>query len=192
MNIIEQKLTESKKYTRYQVQKMMYVIKTLSADISKIIILGIIFRNHLGAFIAAMTLLFLLRSFSGGIHNNTYLGCFMTSLTYLYLSIIVLPPIIIPFSIKIVALTACMVLCEWIGPVTSKYRPPLSQAKIAICKSITTTVIFIFILISNIVPESPYIAIGFWVVILHVLQLIIAKCIVAARKKQKKGDDIKC
>jgi len=187
MNIIEQKLTESKKYTRYQVQKMMYVIKTLSADISKIIILGIIFRNHFGAFIAAMLVMLPLRSFSGGIHNNTYIGCFMTSLTYFTLSIMILPKFIIPFPMQILLLTACMMLCEWIGPVTSKYRPPLSAAKISICKSITTTTIFLFIFIANIIPASSITTVGFWVIILHTLQLIIAKWIVTARKKQEKG-----
>ena len=186
MNFIEQKLTESKKYTRYQVQKMMYVIKTLSADISKVIILGVIFHKYFVLYLAAMIILFPLRSFSGGLHNSTYIGCFLTSLTYFTLSIIILPPITIGFSVKVLLLTACMVLCEWIGPVTSKYRPPLSPAKISICKSITTTSIFIFIFLANIIPSSPYTTVGFWVVILHTLQLSIAKCIVAAKQKKRK------
>ena len=192
MNFIEQKLTESKKYTRYQVQKIMYVIKTLSADISKLIILGILFHNHFLSYIVALTTLFLLRSFSGGIHNNTYIGCFMTSFIYLLLSIIYLPPIAVSFPIKILLLTACMVICEWIGPVISKHRPPLSQAKISVCKSITTTVIFLIVLIVNIIPSSHYAAISFWVVILHALQLIIAKLIVVARQKKTKGGSTEC
>ena len=192
MKYIERRLTESKKYTRYQVQKIMYVIKTLSADISKVILLGIIFHNHFLSYIVAMTVLFPLRSFSGGIHNNTYIGCFLTSLTYFLLSIIVLPQIALSFSIKILLLTACIILCEWIGPVTSKYRPPLSQAKISICKSITATTIFMFILIANIIPSSPYITVGFWVVILHTLQLIIAKLIFVAKQRKMKGERTKC
>ena len=188
MKSIEQRLTDSKKYTRYQVQKIMYVIKTLSADISKVILLGIIFRNHFLSYIVAMTVLFLLRSFSGGIHNNTYIGCFMSTLIYFLLSIIILPKITISFSIKVLLLTACIVLCEWIGPITSKHRPPLSQAKIAICKSITVTNIFLFILIGNIIPNSPYITVGFWVIILHTLQLIVAKLMIAAKSKKKGGN----
>lgn len=192
MNFIEKKLTESKKYTRYQVQKMMYVIKTLSADISKVIILGIIFHKYFTLYLAAMIILFPLRSFSGGLHSSTYIGCFLTSLTYFTLSIIILPPITIGFSAKVLLLTACMVLCEWVGPVTSKYRPPLSPAKKSICKSITTTSIFIFIFLANIFPASPYTTVGFWVVILHALQLIIAKLIVVARQKKKKGGATEC
>lgn len=192
MKFIEQKLTESKKYTRYQVKKIMYVLKTLSADISKVVILGIIFRNHFVSYIAALTALFMLRSFSGGIHNKTYLGCFATSLVYFLLSIMILPQITISFSIRILLLTACMVICEWIGPITSKYRPPLSQAKIALCKSITTTVIFSFILIANIVPSSPNVTVGFWVVILHTLQLVIAKLLVVAKRKKKEGGETEC
>lgn len=156
MKTIEQYLTESNKYTRYQVQKIIYVIKTLSADISKVIIMGIFFHNHFLSYIIAMTVLFLLRSYSGGIHNNTYIGCFITSLTYMFLSIIMLPMVEISFTFKIVLLTACMVICEWIGPVTSKYRPPLSPAKISICKSITTTVIFSFILIANLLRKNKH------------------------------------
>lgn len=190
MKSIEQRLTESRKYTRYQVQKIMYVIKTLSADISKVIILGIIFHKHFLSYIIAMTVLFLLRSFSGGIHNNTYIGCFISTLIYFLLSIIILPQITISFSIKILLLTACIVLCEWIGPITSKHRPPLSQAKIAICKSITVTNIFLFIAIANIIPNSPYITVGFWVVILHTLQLVLAKLLIVT--KMKKGGNTAC
>jgi len=192
MKFIEKKLTESKKYTRYQVQKIMYLIKTLGSDISKIIILGIIFHKHFTAYVVALAVMFLLRTFSGGLHNNTYIGCFMTSFTYFLLSIIVLPNIALSFPIKILLLTACIILCEWIGPVTSKYRPPLSPAKIAICKSITITAIFIFVLIANIIPESPYIDIGFWVIILHTLQLMTAKIIVAVKNKGKKGGTSQC
>lgn len=188
MKSIEQRLTESKKYTRYQVQKILYVIKTLSADISKVIILGMIFHNYFLFYIVAMTVLFLLRSFSGGIHNNTYIGCFMSTLIYFLLSIVILPQITISFSIKILLLTACIVICEWIGPITSKHRPPLSLAKISICKSITVTNIFLIILITNIIPSSPYITTGFWVVILHTLQLIVAKLIIAVKSKKKGGN----
>lgn len=191
MKFIEQKLMESQKYTRYQVQKIIYVLKTLSADISKVVIMGIIFRNNLLSYIVALTALFLLRSFSGGIHNNTYIGCFMTSLAYFLLAIEILPQIPLSFSFKILLLTACMVICEWIGPITSKHRPPLSQSKIAVCKSITTTVIFSFILIANIIPSSPYISVSFWGVILHTLQLSIAKLLSAAKKKEK-GGNIPC
>ena len=89
MKFIEKRLTDSKKYTRFQVQKIMYLIKTLSADTSKVILLGIIFHNHFLTYIVAMTILFLLRSFSGGIHNNTYMGCFMSTLIYFLLSIMI-------------------------------------------------------------------------------------------------------
>ena len=187
MKYIEQRLTDSNKYTRYEVKKIMYVIKTFSADTSKILILGIIFHKHIVAYLVALTVLFLLRSFSGGIHNNTYWGCFLTSFTYFLLSIIILPQIAVSFPLKVLLMTACIILCEWIGPVTSKYRPPLSPAKISVCKSITISTIFAFIVITNIIPESPYTSIGFWVIILHTLQLMLAKLIVVVKQKKKEN-----
>lgn len=183
MKTLEQRLTECNKYTRYQVKKIVYVVKTLSSDISKLLLMGIFFHKQLPAYIVALTFLFLLRSYSGGLHFNTYLGCFLTSLTYFILSILVLPTIQIDFVQKIILLTTCMIICDRIGPITSKHRPPLSQPKILICRNITVCIIFLCIIIQYVIPGNPYINIGFWVVILHTLQLFAAKLINYVKKQ---------
>lgn len=179
MKSLELYLQGLKKYSNYQIKQIIYLFKTISSDISKVIILGFIFWNHLYPYLAALTLLFLLRSFSGGMHFDTYLGCLATTAGYFILSIIVLPPIYIPLTAKILLLVVCMIICDRLGPITSKYRPPLSSPKIILCRNITLSLIFLFIVLLYIIPDSPYMTVGFWVIILHSLQLAFAKLVSA-------------
>ena len=185
MKHLEEKLRLKNKYTEYQIQQIMYLVKTISSELSKIIIMAFLFRNHIPVYIFALFALFFLRSFGGGIHFNTYIGCLITTVSYFVLAILVLPSLEVPFYIKFLALNVCMILCSRIPPATSKYRPPLSQPKIIICQNITTTFVFCFTILLYIFPESHYITVGFWVIILHLLQLIVAKLLVKLKRRER-------
>lgn len=184
MKFIEKKLQAQGKYTNYQIKQIIFLTKSISADISKVIILSILFYNHLTEYLIALTVLFVYRTYSGGLHFNTYLGCLIATGSYFYLAIIVLPLIHIPFLIKFLLLNTCMVIFSKLTPVTSKYRPPLSSTKIILCQNITTTITFLYIIILYIMPENPYITIGFWIIILHLLQLIFAKFLATINKRK--------
>lgn len=186
MKYLENRLRETKKYTNYQIQQILYLTKTLSADISKTIVLSIMFSKHFDQFFIAMILLFLLRSYSGGMHFHTYLGCLIATIIYFFMALYILPPIEVNFAVKVLCLTFCMLLCDRVGPVISKYRPPLSLPKILLCRNITVCLIFLFIIILYVIPEHPYITIGFWVIILHSCQLLAAKLLVYLNESKER------
>lgn len=190
MKYLEQQLRKKNKYTNYQVKQIIYLVKAISSELSKIIIMAVLFKNHIPAYFAALTILFFLRSFSGGLHFNTYAGCLIATITYFFLAIMVLPSFTVPFAIKFSMLIVCMIMFSRLTPVTSKYRPPLSQPKIIICQNITTTFTFLFTIILYIIPDNPYVTVGFWIIILHLLQLLTSKLLLVI--KRKKGGTSSC
>lgn len=187
MKLLENKLRTTGKYTNYQIQQIIYLVKTFSSDISKSVLLAILFRNHLDLFALVMVMLFLLRSYSGGMHFHTYMGCLIATTCYFSLAILILPQISVPFAYKVLFLIVCMILCDRVGPVTSEYRPPLSPERITHFRNITITLLFLFILILYVIPEHPYSNVGFWVIILHSLQLVAAKLLAQKKISSKEG-----
>ena len=69
-------------------------------------------------------------------------------------------------------------LCNYyVGPVTSAVHLPLKNGVVKRVKIQAFLFIFFFIVLTYIVPENPYITVGFWVIILHTLQLVVARII---------------
>ena len=58
---------------------------------------------------------------------------------------------------------------------------PLSDRLVKRVKVQAFLIIFIYLTLTYIVPENPYITVGFWVIILHTMQLVTARIL-------KKGD----
>ena len=184
MQSLKQLLKEKYQLTNYQIAQLDFLRKTFFSESSKVFIMGIIFYKNLPLYLFALFIMSILRCSTGGIHFYTYAGCFITSLLFLWLCIKLLPYIFIPLNFRITALLICMFICYCIGPVASKYRPPFSKNFIKKCKIIISVFILFYTLILYIMPESQYLIVGFWIVILHTLQLLIAKII-------KKGGIVK-
>lgn len=176
-------MEQAKKYLKntyelsnYQIAQIAFLFKTIFSEVSKILIMGFLFHEQLPLYIFALFVMIFLRSFMGGIHFYTYLKCLLGSALYLGLSIYVLPHISIALYLQIILLLLSILICNHIGPVTSKYRPDSCKRHFARCKRLATVFIFLYTLILCIMPENnPYLCVGFWVIMLHSLQLIIAK-----------------
>ena len=181
MKTIEQHLKEKYHLSSYQIAQLAFLGKTLFSETSKMLIMGIIFQKYLLLYVFALFIMIILRCSTGGLHFYTYLGCLLTSIIYIWLAIILLPKILIPLNLKIVLLLICILVCYHIGPIPSKYRPPFSDDFIKRCKKTISYFIFLYTLILYIMPKSTYLTVGFWIIILHSLQLIAAKYI---RKEQ--------
>lgn len=166
-----------KKYnlSGYQIAQIIFLFKTLGSELSKIVIMGLLFFNHISHYFFALFIMLFLRCTTGGLHFYTYLGCLLTSIFYLGMAIYVLPHFILPQYIQLLLLLLCILLCNYIGPITSKYRPKECESRFNKFKKIITMFIFIYALILYIIPENTYISVGFWVIILHSLQLLLAK-----------------
>lgn len=159
----------------YQIAQLIFLGKTLASEISKIIIIAIIFHHQLDLFLFALVILLILRCSTGGIHFYTYTKCLAGSILYFWLAMILLPQLPLSHTLKILFSVLCALICYGVGPVPSRYRPPYTNKFIKQCKSIITTFLLLYTFILYIMPESQYIIVGFWIIILHSLQLLAAK-----------------
>ena len=170
--------------SNYQIAQIAFLFKTIISELSKILIMGILFHEKLSFYLFALFIMIIVRSAMGGLHFYTYISCLATSMLYLGLCLYILPGITLVKYLQLALLLACIIICNKIGPITSKYRPDSCRQYFERCIKFITIFILIYALILYIMPENQYLSIGFWVIILHSLQLIAAKI-------RKKGEHIK-
>ena len=169
--------------SNYQVAQLTFVFKSTSSELSKMLIMGILFHNYLKLYAFLLLIMCFIRTFSGGIHFYTYKMCLMASTIYIGSIITFLSKIILPIYVRLFLLTLCIVVCYLIGPVLSNYRTYFPKKQLYFCRNVTCLIIFIYTIIMYIIPENPYFAAGFWMIILHSLQLFVAKI-------RKKGENV--
>ncbi len=184
MKSIEKHIKDTYHLSNYQIAQLAFLVKTLGSELSKLLIMGIFFHNRLTLYIFALLVMLCLRCSTGGLHFYTYTGCLIASTLYLGLALFPLPYIKLRRWIQISLLLGCIITSYIIGPITSKYRPVSSIEHNKHRRNIACFFIFIYTLILYIIPENTYLTVGFWIIILHSLQLLVAKI-------QKKGDSIK-
>ena len=72
---IKQFLKERYNLSNYQIAQIAFFFKNIFSELSKMLIMGILFHRHLKMYFFLLFLMCLLRSFSGGIHFYTYKNC---------------------------------------------------------------------------------------------------------------------
>jgi len=175
MDLIRNYLKQNYHLSSYQIAQIIFLFKTLSSELSKIVIMGILFHNCLGHYIFALFIMLCLRSITGGLHFYTYIGCLFTSILYLWSVLFPLSAINLTQYVKLTLLLVCILSCYMCGPIVSKYRSDFSEHYCKTSKKIVVSFIFFYTLLMYIIPENSFINTGFWVIILHSLQLIAAK-----------------
>lgn len=173
--MIKKYLREKHHLSNYEIAQIEFLFKTVSSELSKMIIMGILFHKYLGLYLFALCVMLYLRSTTGGVHFYTYIGCLTASILYIGLAAILLRNIVLPVYLQLISLFLCILTCYWVGPMVSKYRQEPPPQKFRQCRNITCTGIFIYALITYIIPENQFITVGFWIIILHSLQLLTAK-----------------
>lgn len=159
----------------YQADQVFFVCKTLGSEFSKLLIMGILFQNRLSYYFFSLLVMLVLRCLIGGLHFYNYWACLVSSILYLLCAIYVLPNINIPSHLQLIALSACIGVCYLIGPIASKYRPNACRKNFKRNANLACKFIFFYALLLYIIPENNYSIVGFWVIILHSLQLLAAK-----------------
>lgn len=184
MKLIKKHIKDTYHLSNYQIAQLAFLVKTLGSELSKLLIMGILFHNRLSLYIFALLVMFWLRCSTGGLHFYTYTGCLIASTLYLGLALVSLPYIKLRRSIQILLLLGCIIICYIIGPITSKYRPTPTLKYLHKWRMTACIFIFFYTLVMYIMPENNYLTVGFWIIILHSLQLFAAKI-------QMKGERIK-
>lgn len=157
----------------YQIRQLKYMIITFTSEISKLVLLGILFYAKFDSFIFTTLILLLLRKSTGGLHLKTYWGCLIFSAMYYIFAIVILPHIPINVMIQILLLLLCIAINLKIGAVTSSYRPMANDHQIHRARKNIIIILSLY-LFTYMIPTIQYRTIGFWVIILHTLQLTVA------------------
>ena len=100
-------LKEQYEFSDYQIAQLKYFFKTVTAEFSKLAIMAFLFRDKIGLYFFAITVMLLLRTSTGGLHCKTYWGCFGVSLGYMVLSIEILPLLTVNKLLQLVLLFIC-------------------------------------------------------------------------------------
>lgn len=182
MSKLIQELQREYGYSDYDIAKVKYVLASLFSEFSKLILFGALFGvlGYFYPFLFSIILLLFLRINIGGLHCKHYMSCLILTFLILYTSIMFLPNLITLSTTSIMFFSIiCMVINFYIGPVASPFRPTPDSVLIKSCRNIGFVIIFTFIIsvsiFQNILFLAPYIQVGFWTIVLHTIQLIIAK-----------------
>lgn len=163
-------------YTNYQIQQLQWFFLTLFSEISKIFLLFFYFYyfKQITFYLWALVVFWIMRFNGGGLHCKTYWGCFLFSSSYMIFAIQVLPNI--PFNkiVYILLLIICMGISIMIGPVPSKLKKHLSNEKLSCYKICLFQIELLYCILMIIIPENQYLIIGFWIIMIHTLQMGIA------------------
>ncbi len=176
MHVISDYINAIPDLNRTEKARLNYIISCIIYEGSKLLLFFLFFCciHKLDGFLYSLIILLPLRFISGGLHFKHYISCLVFSFMYFYLVNVVLMPFKFPLFISIIILSVCAVTNFIIGPITSDSRPQLTKEIInkgklnifiATCYELILTFLFFDTAISTV---------GFWTIVLHTLQLIIA------------------
>lgn len=169
----------------YKKQLIKYLLLCIISESSKIFLYSIIFlKLHMfSEFLFSITLLVFLRTNGGGLHFKHYTSCLIVSFLIILGSII----LGIHFPLKGLVTPLILIVCIFLGyqyvPVTSDNRPPTSDRIVKKSKRNTAAILIIYLALICIIPFNRYLNIGTWIIIIHILQLLLAKFIKRRRSK---------
>lgn len=157
--------------------KLQYSLEVIMGDLSKFIILLIIFTfmNKQIDFIYSSIALIGIRGLTGGLHFKTFIGCLVFS-GFFFLLVIYSKNNITLENPEIFALCFGVVLIFLLfAPITGKTRPVYSDKKIMLFKAISIAFILFHLFMYFIANGNPYFIISIWVYIYQAIQLLISK-----------------
>lgn len=167
---------KTKELSEYEKKLQEYYWKCFVSEFSKIILFLIVymFLNLTMEYFVALFYLMLLRNNGGGLHCKHYISCLLVSFTFISASIFlgiyaVLPPVL-PYIITLL----CSVVGYFLVPITSNNRPEATPEQTKMSKRNTVIIILLFLMLMCICPNHTYVNIGFWTILLHIIQLIVA------------------
>lgn len=162
-----------------QIIKMKYGMTVFINEFIKIVLLFLLFLfiNTFNLFLFSFFILMTIRPLSGGLHLDTSLRCFLFSLGYFILTVLVFPNLIqLNEIIAIILLIISTTLMYLYSPIPSKFRPISCKKRTQFFKvssavsSMVWSVIIIFF-----IKDSSFFNCGIWIIFLLALQLFLAK-----------------
>ena len=79
--------------SNYQAAQVVFLLKTILSELSKLLIMAILFRRQIIYYLFGLLVMIFLRCTMGGLHFYRYSQCLLASIIYIWLSVIVMPQI---------------------------------------------------------------------------------------------------
>ncbi|MBW4827579.1 MAG: accessory gene regulator B family protein [Clostridiaceae bacterium] len=157
--------------------KLKYSLEIIFSELSKLFILFTLFSilRKKTDFIYSFLTLFLIRTFTGGLHFKTYGKCLIFSGLFFYISIFLKDFISVNFTIISILFIFSLFPIIMFAPITHKSRPSYSYKKKKQFKIISIILVSSHFLICFFADKSPYFINSIWVTTLQSIQLLIAK-----------------
>lgn len=177
-----EQIQSSYQFTDLEMKRLKYTLKAVSSELIKTLMLSVLFfkLGHLPEFFIGVLVLVTIRCNSGGLHMEHFISCLLFTLTFMLLSVIVLPAYVpVPYLIKPAVLALCILTTFLTAPVASKKRPPASPEAKRRYRNRAAGLLFIYSIAIIILKTTPIADICFWIIVLQTLQLL---CAVAAQK----------
>lgn len=165
--------------------KLKYSIEVLFNDISKILILLVMFfiLGKTREFIYSVIALLTLRPFTGGFHFKSYMGCLLFTGAF-FASSITLNENINTNSFILILFVFSSITILMIAPIISKNRPSYSYKKQLYFKFIGLSIVTIHFVTYILINKNPYLRSSIWVFTLQSIELLIKKGVdIYERKK---------
>lgn len=191
LDIISQSIMkEIVQYTtlpKVEKEKVKYMIDLLLGEISKLLIMLLLFSvaGYGKPFIQLFLCLSITRIFIGGLHFKTYKGCLFFSIFYCT-SAILLSEVctITTWNFLILILFNALTILTF-APMQSATRPSASKRKIAKCRRNGCFFLLFIVIIFLANKNNPLTNIAIWVVTLQSIQLIIARSVHTYAKRNE-------
>lgn len=187
--MIRKSLEETYGFNANEIAQLQYLFKSILSELSKFVILSLLFRREFSIYVFAVCLCSLLRITSGGFHCRHYISCLFASIFFFFLAVKILPVIMLPVYCRVVCIFVCSMLCLACGPVRSSFRERLPRISLYVSKVILAGTMIGIIITTCIIPDSAISIIGNWIIILHTLQLVAAKVGKEAKKHEEENND---
>lgn len=186
------KTKAKKELTDMDKKLLKYYFACLISELSKVFIFLLIFiyLKLFKEYLFALLFLMILRNNGGGLHFNNYISCLLVSFLFLYSSIHLTIYISLPQYIIQISILVCALIGYILVPITSNNRPSATLTQIKKSKRNTLFIIVSFFILVCICPNNIPILIGYWTIILHIEQLIIAYFIREVKKHVRLGRQI--
>lgn len=181
IDLFAYKIYKEKLLSHGDIRKMKYAMTVIWNELIKFVLLLTLFfiLNKVDIFLFCLGLLMPIRIFSGGLHFKSTLVCFMVSLSFFTLAILIFPYLIsMTKNLALLLMLISTLIIYHYSPMPSKFRPILNKKRKVILKhlSLFFTLLGAFLLFKLIFTYNKnFFECGIWIICLQALQLLIGK-----------------
>lgn len=160
-----------------EVIKFDYSLTVIINELSKFLIMLLFFAlfNQVKLFLYIILALTSIRSYTGGLHFNTYLSCLTFSLIFFIFTAVSSLFIVLNTFVLTSIITFILIVLIFVPPIPAKSRSNYSKRKLLYFKTVSIVIFLIHLAFCYLFKNNLYLTTALWVYLYQSVQLIIAK-----------------